>query len=251
MSPRTRVALKRTVTAGAEVVIVTARSPRSVCEIAREAGLGGSAICANGATVFDLEEARIVRHVPLDNGLGRELASGLRAEVPSVVFGWEHELRFGSEPAYEALRTSTWWPRPENSFSPCELDGWELPFTKLLARAEFDVLAEAFEVAVRLAAGRASVTLTGQAFVELMAKGVSKQAALERLAAERGVARRDVLAFGDHLADAGMLRWAGHGVAMENGEPETIAAADELAPSNDEDGVAVVLERLLSEGGRA
>jgi len=250
VSARTREALAATQAAGVEVVIVTARSPRSVVEIARRAGLGGAAICANGATLFDLDRGVIVDHVPLDNAIGRELATGLRAEVPSVVFGWELELRFGSEPAYEALRTEAWWPRPEGSFAPCELDVWELPFTKLLARAERDVLEEAFTVAVRLAAGRASVTLTGQAFVELMGPGVSKQAALARLAGERGVPQREVVAFGDHLTDAGMLAWAGHGVAMANGAAQTLAAADEVAPTNDEDGVAVILERLLNEAGR-
>ena len=43
--------------------------------------------------------------------------------------------------------------------------------------------------------------------------------------------------------DVAMLRWAGHGVAMANGHPDVLAAADEVTATNLEDGVAMVLER--------
>jgi hypothetical protein len=41
------------------------------------------------------------------------------------------------------------------------------------------------------------------------------------------------------------LAWAGHGVAVANAAPAALAAADEVTASNEEDGVALVLERLL------
>jgi len=250
VSSRTREALAAARRAGAEVVIVTARSPRTVREIARDAGIAGLAICANGATLYDLDRGVIVDHTPLANEVGHAVAQALRAEVPDVVFGWELELQFGSEPAYEALRTPRWWPRPEGSFPPCDVLAWELPFTKLLGRVETDTLSSAFAVAVRVAGSRASVTLTGDAFVEVMAPGVSKRSALERLADGLGLTAESVVAFGDQLTDVGMLEWAGHGVAMANASPEALAVADEVAPSNDDDGVAVALERFLNEDGR-
>jgi hypothetical protein len=46
--------------------------------------------------------------------------------------------------------------------------------------------------------------------------------------------------------DMSMLTWAGRSFAMANGHPDVIAAADEVAPPNEEDGVATVLERLLA-----
>ena len=54
-----------------------------------------------------------------------------------------------------------------------------------------------------------------------------------------------MVAFGDELNDVEMIAWAGHGVAMGNAADVAKDAADEIAPTNDEDGVAVVLERLL------
>jgi hydroxymethylpyrimidine pyrophosphatase-like HAD family hydrolase len=42
-----------------------------------------------------------------------------------------------------------------------------------------------------------------------------------------------------------MFIWAGHSVAVANAHPDVLAAADEVTASNDDDGVALVLERLF------
>ena len=64
------------------------------------------------------------------------------------------------------------------------------------------------------------------------------------LCEELGVERSDVTAFGDQLNDLPMLAWAGYGVAVANAHPDVIDVADEVTASNDEDGVALALERL-------
>jgi len=55
-----------------------------------------------------------------------------------------------------------------------------------------------------------------------------------------------VIAFGDDVNDVRMLKEAGLGVAVANAAPEVLAAADRVTASNDEDGVALVLEELLA-----
>ena len=72
--------------------------------------------------------------------------------------------------------------------------------------------------------------------------------ALERLCALTDTPREAVMAFGDGRNDLDMLEWAGVGCAVDNAVPEVKAAADELIPSNDEDGVAQAVERLLDRG---
>ena len=52
-------------------------------------------------------------------------------------------------------------------------------------------------------------------------------------------------AVGGGDTDRELVEWAGWGVAMGNGHPELRAVADEVTATNDDDGVAVVLERLL------
>lgn len=246
VSPRTRSALSAARASGVDLVLATARSPRGVLPIAEDLALGGLAICANGATVFDLDARTIVHHRPLPGRTAHRLVRELRAAVPGIVFGWELELRFGSEPAYEALRQPTWWPRPEGAFPPCDPLEWEAPMTKLIGRVPNGDLAAAFEVARALVGEEAVATLAGEAFLELVAPGVGKEAALAGIAAERGIAADAVVAFGDHLTDVGMLTWAGLGIAVANAHPTALDAADELTGSNDDDGVAIALERLLA-----
>ena len=81
--------------------------------------------------------------------------------------------------------------------------------------------------------------------VELTAPGVHKGSGVVRLCQLLGIERQQVVAFGDGLNDHEMLMWAGHGVAMGNAADVTKAVADEVTASNNRDGVAIVVERLL------
>jgi hydroxymethylpyrimidine pyrophosphatase-like HAD family hydrolase len=87
--------------------------------------------------------------------------------------------------------------------------------------------------------------------LDLLPPGVSKGWALERLAARLGVDRKETMAIGDNWNDLGMLEWAGQGIVMANAAEElrTLARTRgwKLAPSNDEDGVAIVLEEALAK----
>jgi hydroxymethylpyrimidine pyrophosphatase-like HAD family hydrolase len=73
----------------------------------------------------------------------------------------------------------------------------------------------------------------------------SKGKALEQLAALRGIKREEILALGNYYNDTGMLLFAGWGVAMDNSPPEVKAEADEVTVSNNEEGVALVLEQRV------
>lgn len=85
--------------------------------------------------------------------------------------------------------------------------------------------------------------------LDLMPQGVSKGWALARLAERLGVGRLETMAIGDNWNDLEMLEWAGQGILMGNAAPELRSLSKlrgwKQAPPNDEDGVAVVLERVL------
>ena len=87
--------------------------------------------------------------------------------------------------------------------------------------------------------------------LDLLPQGVSKGAALKKLAALLGVERKDVMAIGDNWNDVEMLEWAGQGVIMGNAAEELRAMANtcswQQAPPNDHDGVAVVLEAAVAK----
>ncbi len=80
---------------------------------------------------------------------------------------------------------------------------------------------------------------------QIMPTGVSKAAGLALLVERWGLTMHDVMAFGDDTNDIEMVQQAGMGVAMGNAVPELKAIAKRVTLTNDEDGVAVVLEEYL------
>ena len=77
-------------------------------------------------------------------------------------------------------------------------------------------------------------------------RGLTKARTLEHFAAELGISRHEVMAFGDMPNDLEMLTWAGRGYAMADGHPGVVAAVERTAPAFTEDGVAHVIERYLA-----
>ncbi len=71
----------------------------------------------------------------------------------------------------------------------------------------------------------------------------TKEAALVGIATHFGVTCDEIMAFGDDMADLGMLSVCGLGVAVANAVPEVKAVADVVCGSNEEDGVATFLSR--------
>jgi Cof subfamily protein (haloacid dehalogenase superfamily) len=94
-----------------------------------------------------------------------------------------------------------------------------------------------------------TVTQAGLGYIEICPPGVTKATGLTVIAESLGVDPRDVLVFGDMPNDLPMFGWAGWGrVAVASAHPEVRVMADEITLTNDEDGVAVYLDRLLSNG---
>jgi hypothetical protein len=93
--------------------------------------------------------------------------------------------------------------------------------------------------------GLVNVWFSGAHLLEISPAGVSKASTLERVAAQWQISSDRVVAIGDMPNDIPMIEWAGHGVAVANAHPLVRAAADHVTASNDDDGVAEELERLL------
>ncbi|MGH3496499.1 MAG: HAD family hydrolase [Nocardioidaceae bacterium] len=79
---------------------------------------------------------------------------------------------------------------------------------------------------------------------EISAAGVTKAAALASWCTDLGIDQGEVWAFGDMPNDLPMLAWAGRSYAVANAHPDVLAMADRRCGSNDDDGVAEVLEQL-------
>lgn len=80
---------------------------------------------------------------------------------------------------------------------------------------------------------------------DIMYKKVSKGSALEELCNKLNINKEEVIAIGDNENDLSMIKFAGCGVAMGNGEDIVKAAADVITDTNDNDGVAKIINKLI------
>ncbi|MCW2571407.1 MAG: Cof-like hydrolase [Frankiales bacterium] len=226
--------------AGAVLVLVTGRPPRWMPPIVEATGHHGVAVCANGALIYDLHTATVVRHTLLSVAALAEIVAALQRDLPGIAFAVErHDTGFAHEPSYRPR----WDSSDAKSIRPLEellSDG----AVKLLARHDGIAPDVVLATAHRSIGAIASVThSTSDGLLEISAKGVSKATGLASLAEEHGIDASEVVAFGDMPNDLPMLTWAGRGIAVANAHPDVLAIADEVTASNDDDGVAAVLDR--------
>jgi len=242
ISARTRSAVLAAQHAGSVFVMVTARPPRWLHDLADLVGEHGVAIVANGAILYDVVRRQAIRTRLIDPAVALEVAQAIRAEIPEVEFAIERSDRYGQEPHYVNR-----WPRPDDTL----VAGIEVllsePAAKLLVRHPSwhsdDLLARINPVvADRVTASHSG----GTSLVEISASGVSKAAMLADFAATQGISATESIAFGDSINDLPMLAWAGTSYGVANAHAEVLAMVDTVCPSNDEDGVAAVLESCFS-----
>ncbi len=91
----------------------------------------------------------------------------------------------------------------------------------------------------------ASVYRSEPFFIEVMAKGIDKAASLDKLRSMLHIEQKDIIACGDGFNDVSMVRYAGVGVAMENAQQVVKDVADYITRSNDEDGIANVIDKFI------
>ena len=91
---------------------------------------------------------------------------------------------------------------------------------------------------------------SGKKVLAVKAMGVSKAEAIKKLAQKLGIWIKDIIAFGDEVNDIEMLTLVGLGIAMENADDVVKEAADQIAGSNDQDGVGKELEKIFGNAGK-
>jgi Cof subfamily protein (haloacid dehalogenase superfamily) len=247
ISSRVRSALAAVQSAGIVVVLVTARNWRSVLDIASMAGVGGLAVCSNGAVVVDLATGDVHRSHPVAVDVIRAFVDRCRAAVADVCFGWETAAGAYRDEAYHraAVATGLFSDAYNAAVEVTAAIADDHEVTKLLVRHESLGADALLELLAEVAGADLTATVSGGAFVEITGAGITKAHALALLCDDLGFDASEVVAVGDQPNDLPMLQWAGRGVAMGNAHPAVLAAIHERTATNAEDGLALVLESLV------
>lgn len=246
VSAYTHRVLERVRAAGIPLVGATGRGPRLLELARRDLPTAGHLVLAAGARVVDLTGAAPVTLV--DRRLEGPVVAALLDDLEAVagrltvmVEARDHPYA----PLWGELHPS--WPWPDRVVPKPRAEALAGEVVKAFARADGVDVDDLLDIARRIVPpAKATVTQAGLGFVEICPPGVDKGTGLAVVAESLGVDPADALVFGDMPNDVPMFTWAGWGrVAVGNAHPAVRALADEVTLTNDEDGVAVWLERLL------
>lgn len=249
ISPADRRAVEFAQHAGVIPLLVTGRGRRGLETGLDRLGMDLPHICSAGAfirehrgdealsmrTFQNMDEFRRV----IDFVRAHEL--GLVADAPGT------HLWFGPDSLFENLDPLTAESALEaRTFHP-ERD-FDQPLLKATLVATPPLLLEAETILARHCPS-VHYTVAGERYMDITARGVDKGSALAFYAARMGIARQEIAAIGDQMIDIPMLQLAGVSAAMGNARHEVKAAANMIAPSHDENGVAWFVEKILSGNG--
>lgn len=231
--------------AGVEVVLVTGRSWRSTLPYYAELGLTGPAICYLGALVLADGTGRVLRYRPLAKEAWNQLRAFALAEglALTAAVAIDQAVAEGTLPGEGLVAADT-------AYAICQagdFNGWAEwnPYTEIdpgLSRCEAPPIMAAvygdrsarralaaFPNGLPAAQFDLSDHIAGETVLHVWHEDVDKGRALAAYCRERGIAPEQVMAIGDHGMDVTMLRFAGVGVAVPDGRPEALAAADWVA----------------------
>ncbi len=237
VSPRTLAALEAWEERGSRIVVATGRPLRSAERLQPELRRYPW-IAYNGALIQEAGQPVYVQFIPPEDARAivqalQELAPDCRVGVElsdhtlyvnqPLEWPWAHQvsdlLSVMTSPAAKILFSLEAYRQMP------ELDQILPPSTKVLISEKYNL-------------------------VQIMPAQASKAVALAFLAQRWGRSLEEAVAFGDDVNDVEMVAESGLGVAMGNAAPEVKAVADRITATNDEDGVALVLEELLDQDGR-
>lgn len=244
-SPCVSEAIRAASQAGVQVVLVTGRAFRRARPVAQALGLETPLICNHGGSIRDTGDGSTLYRATMPRARVLEVVSWLQTQS-LCLFLFDGDRVYHDCQTDEVVPDFQVYTRGELSTFVRDLRTAvpEESEIVLSSSRSHQHLAEVFEQA-RDRWGASLRVLFSHPFGMDVMPPSSKSQALAWLAAHLGVRQEEVMAAGDGGNDVDMLAWAGLGVAMGDGSPEARAAADVVAPSFAEDGLAWAIEQYI------
>lgn len=231
ISAANRAAIHALQAQGVRIVLASGRRHENMLKFHRQLELEGAIVSCQGALARNAETDAILhrRCVPADLA-ARVVAD---AETRGLTLVYYH-----LEATYVSQRNAWTELYGQRTGSPVvhverlsQFDGVE-PLKVLWVGAP-DYFLQRFAEITAHYREQLEIVVTDPEYMEFMATGVNKALGLAAVADHYGIAREEVLAFGDGHNDVAMLRWAGLGIAMPHGRQSARDAADRVGPGGD------------------
>jgi Cof subfamily protein (haloacid dehalogenase superfamily) len=247
ISYHTRTVIKKAVAQGLVVVLASSRIPAALDQFSKTLGMNkrpGYLICSNGTIIQESNTGKIIWEIQLDIETALAVYDLATAEgFPVQVY--EDDIMYVSK-----TNEFTRYDQKLTGLKQIVADDFHAVVkkgcNKLLVPGD-PMLLQPLEILIRTYLGGEITLFTSKPyFLEILPKATDKGTALAKVAAMLGIAQHEVMAIGNSMNDEAMIRWAGTGVAMVNGDERVKKAADLVTErSNDEDGVADIIEQYI------
>lgn len=247
ITPKTKEALMKVQALGKKVVLASGRPTQGVVHLAEELHLqdfGGYILSYNGGVIINCRTKEIVFSAMLPVEANQTIIRlSKEHQVDILTYEGETIITNNKDCPYGQLESRI------NGMELKEVEDIEtyvdFAVPKYLFLDDGDYLAMV-EPKVKAALGKNfSVYRSEPFFLEILPRGIDKAQSLARLLEKTGLTREEMIACGDGYNDLSMIRYAGLGVAMENGVLPVRNAADYITLSNNNDGVAHVVEKFM------
>jgi Cof subfamily protein (haloacid dehalogenase superfamily) len=225
-----------------KVVLCTGRTKKGAQRFYDDLGLDTLLITTGGAQVFDGEDAVYTNNV--DPALAKKLLIYAYDNGINVNVYMDGELVYKEKNGFTDMYEQQYG---HAGLIVPDLLEREIVTPKVLFFVEPENM-PAVREAVEKEFHMLSIVRSHSSYLEFSAPGVNKGAALEFAAGRYGIERNEIIAFGDNEIDVPMLKYAGLGVAVENADPAAKQAADIVCASNEDGGIADVIEKYILEG---
>lgn len=243
LSPENKDAIARARAAGVTITIATGRAfygARSICEKIELDNL--PVITFGGAQVNEYPSGKVLFAENLSHQLVRECIDFARAHHVYI------QCYEGDDFLYEAECEESRFYEKRLGYRgrQVDFDGRRFDHApKCLICASPERIEQLIPVAQAHFGDRMGVKRSFARFLEFYKPGVDKGTALGWLAERAGLECGQIIAAGDSAIDLPMLRFAGLGVAVQNAEPEVLAAADYIAPHANDSAIAHVIDKFI------
>lgn len=227
---------------GIHIIVATARPPRVADKFMKDLPFVDYKVFYNGALI-SCESRQVKRHISIASDVSQQIIQFISSTAHNAVLSFEvNDAWYTSTPLLDSQR-ARYGIRPTDP-SPERVDS---DFINSLAPTKILVLGyDSWNNLVEPFGNRVNVISTdGGTLVQVMHKSASKENAVLWILNEIGVSTENVMVFGDDYNDLGLFRVCGLPIAMGNGIIELKNLAKHITESNDNDGVAVALEKFV------
>ena len=248
ISKRNKETIMKAAKAGAKIILASGRPVPGIMKIAHALKLeevGGYILAYNGGMIIDCKTKEVIRRETISPDYYHAIVhTAHKHGVTPLTYDSEGVITDDGDQEYVKLEAKINNIPVKEVFHLNEVAALDPPVKFLIVGDHNDLKKAQADLNEKLK-GEVEVFFSEPYFLEVTPRGIEKASSLEVLLNKLGLERKHLMACGDGFNDIPMMRYAGMAVAMENAQDETKEWADFVAPSNDNDGVAVAIEKYV------